>query len=83
MLSEKMKERVMTMIAVSPIFQRFALPGLIGLTCFGLGIWLGIPWLWIIGLILATPVLWCYLVIMVVYPVILLFEKPTKRYWSE
>lgn len=83
MLSETTKERLMAMIAVSPIFRRFALPGLIGLTCAGLGIWLDISWLWITGLILAVPVLWCYIVIMVVYPVMLLFDKPPKRYWSE
>ena len=83
MLSQKTKERLLTMIAVSPIVQRFALPGLIGLICIGLGVWLDILWLSITGLILATPVLYCYIVILIVYPVIFLFDKPSKRNWTQ
>jgi hypothetical protein len=41
------------------------------------------PWLLIAGLIPATPIVWCYVLIMVVYPIILLFEKPPKRYWEK
>lgn len=82
MLSEKPKDRMLTMIAVSPILQRFAFPGILGMVLVGIGIWQDIPWLSIVGLILAAPVIWCYLLILVVYPMMLLFDKPPKR-WKE
>jgi hypothetical protein len=83
MLSEHAKERLWTMFAVSSILQRFVLPGMFGLAFIGVGIWKDIPWLLIAGLILAAPIVWCYVLIMVVYPIILLFEKPPKRYWEK
>jgi hypothetical protein len=83
MLSENAKERLLALLAVSPILQRFAFPGICGVALIGLGIWQDIQWLSIAGLIVAAPIVWCYLLIMVVYPVILLFDKPPKRYWKE
>jgi hypothetical protein len=83
MFSEKPKEQLWTMIAVSPILQRLAFPGIFGLALMGLGVWQDILWLSIAGLILAAPVVWCILLITVVYPVLLLFDKPPKRYWEE
>ena len=83
MFSEEAKGRLWTMIAVSPILQRFALPGIVGMIVPGLGIWQDLQWLSIAGLILAVPMVWCCLLILVVYPIILLFDKPPKRYWEE
>lgn len=74
-LSERTKHLLLNAIAVSPIMQRFALPGIVGALLIGLGVWQKITWLTITGLILAAPVLWCYFVIMVIYPIVLLFEK--------
>jgi hypothetical protein len=83
MFSEKAKERIWTIFAVSPIMQRFAFPGVFGLAVMGPGIWKDIRWLSIVGLILAAPVLWCYFLIIVVCPIVLLFDKPPKQHWEE
>ena len=83
MFSEKARERLRTMIAVSPILQRFALPGIVGHAFVWIGIWQDILWLSIAGLILAAPVVWCYALIIFVYPIMLFFDKPPKRYWHE
>ncbi len=82
-LSERTKDLLCRAIAVSPILQRYALPGLVGLLLVGVGVWQQITWLTIAGLLLAAPVLWCYLVIMVVCPLILLFSKNQPRHWKE
>jgi hypothetical protein len=86
-LSERTKELLLNAIAVSPIMQRFALPGAAGLIVAAVGHWQKIPWLTITGLVLAAPVLWCLLVIMVICPIVLLYEKlfgePPKRHWEE
>jgi hypothetical protein len=82
-LSERTRNLLLNAIAVSPIMKRFALPGLIGMLLIGVGIWQKIDWLWIAGLVLAAPVLWCYLVIMLVYPIMALFTKSQPRHWKE
>jgi magnesium-transporting ATPase (P-type) len=86
-LSERTQNLLLNAIAVSPIMQRFAFPGAAGLVLAAVGAWQDIPWLTIAGLILAAPVLWCYFVIMVICPIVLLFEKlfsgPPKRHWEE
>lgn len=86
-LSERIKIRLGNAIAVSPIMQRFALPGLIGIALIVMGLWQKLDWLAIAGLILAAPVLWCYFVIMLIYPLMALFEKlftkPHEPYWKD
>ena len=86
-LPERAKELLMSAIAVSPIMKRFALPGAVGLILAAVGVWQQITWLTIVGLILAIPILWCYFVIMVIYPLMFLFEKlfakPREPYWKE
>lgn len=63
--------------------HRFGVPGIVGLTLIGFGIWKNIMWLTFASLVLAAPILWCYLLILLVFPIMLLFEKPQKRYWKE
>ena len=86
-VSEKTKNLLMNAIAVSPIMKRFMLPGIIGMLLAGVGLWQDMEWLVITGLVLAAPVLWCYLLVMVVYPLMLLYEKlftkPREPYWKE
>ena len=55
------------MFAISPIMQRFALPGIVGVLCVLIGIWQQIGWLKIAGIILAVPVTWAYVVLICVY----------------
>ena len=83
MISERTKERLLTVLAWDRNIQRFALPGIVGLSLIGLGIWKKIAWLTVTGLILAAPILFCYLLIMLVFPIMLIFEKPPKRHWED
>lgn len=83
LLSEKTRCLLMNTIAVSPILKRFMLPGIIGMLLTGVGVWQEMEWLTITGFILAAPVLWCYVVVIAVYPLILLFSKAPKRHWEE
>ena len=83
LLSEKTRYLLMNAIAVSPILKRFMLPGIIGMLLTGVGVWQKMEWLTITGLVLAAPVLWCYVVVIVVYPLLLLFSKTPKRHWEE
>lgn len=86
-LSVRTKELLLSAIAVSPILRRFGLPGVAGLLLIGVGWWQRFTWLTIAGVILAAPVLWCYFVIMVICPLVLLYEKlfatPREPYWKE
>lgn len=82
-LSEKTKTLLMNTIAVSPVMKRFMLPGIIGMLLTGVGLWQKMEWLTITGLVLAAPILWCYVVVMVVTPLVLLFSKAPKRHWEE
>lgn len=86
-LSERTKNLLLGAIAVSPIMQRFAVPGFIGIALIAVGLWQNLDWLAIIGFILAAPVLWCYFVIMAIYPLMLLYEKlfmkPHEPYWKD
>ena len=81
--SDRTKERLLAALAWERIVQRFALPGILGLILIGLGIWQKLSWLTITGLILAAPILWCCLLIMVVFPIMFVFEKPPKRHWED
>ena len=82
-LSEKIRNLGENAIAISPILRRFGGPGLIGLLLIGLGLWQDMTWLTIAGIILAAPVIWCYVVLIVVYPLLILFCKPQQRHWKE
>ena len=82
-LPEKTKNLLLNTIAVSPILKRFMLPGIIGMLLTGVGVWQEMEWLTITGLVLAAPVLWCYVVVIIVYPLILLFSKTPKRHWED
>ncbi len=82
-LSENIRNLAESAIAISPIVRRFALPGLVGFLLIGLGWWQQTTWLTIAGLILAAPILWCYVVLALVYPLLFLFEKRQPRHWEE
>lgn len=82
-LSEKIRSLGENAIAISPILRRFGVPGLAGLLLIGLDLWQQTTWLTITGMILAAPVIWCYVVVMVVYPLLLLFCKAQERHWKE
>ena len=82
-LSEKTKNLLMNAIAVSPIMNRFWLPGILGMLLIGVGVWQEIEWLIITGLVLAAPILWCYVVVIVICPLGILFSKAPKRHWED
>ena len=82
-LSERTKNLLLNAIAVSPIMKRFALPGIIGIPLLAVGVAKKIQWLTVAGLVLAAPVLWCFFVMLVIAPLVILFEKPPKRHWEE
>lgn len=86
-LSENTRTLLLNIIAVSPIMKRFMLPGIVGMLLAGAGLWQEMDWLVITGLVLAAPILWCYMVVALIYPIMLLFEKllggPPKRHWEE
>ena len=78
-LSNKTKNRLLALFAISPIMDRFALPGLIGLLLFGIGVWRRVTWLKVTGIILAAPVIWVYAVLLFVYVPFLLFDGIRRR----
>lgn len=83
MLSDTTKERLLSTLVWDRIMRRFGLPGIVGLTLIGFGFWKDTMWLIVTGLILAAPILWCYFLILLVFPLMLLFEKTPKQYWKE
>lgn len=70
----------MSLLAVSPILQRFALPGIVGILIVALALWLQLHWLMVIGVVLLLPVLWCYLVILCFYLPMLMLEPLWSRW---
>ena len=74
-LSEKTKNILLAPFAISPILQRCAWPGFAGALIFGIGVWLQVDWLMVIGAILAAPVIWAYAVLLFVYVPHLLFDS--------
>ena len=80
-LSEKTANRMLALIAISPIMRRFALPGTVGLMLFGVGFWQETLWLKIVGLLLAAPVFWVCFVLIFVYLPMALFDalRRTRR----
>jgi len=54
--------------------RRFSLPGLIGLLILAIGVWQKLEWLKVIGIILLAPVIWVYIVLLLVYVPYLLFD---------
>jgi hypothetical protein len=65
--------------ALSPIMQRFALPGLAGIVIFVIGVWQDLFWVMVAGAVLAAPVLWAYAVLLLVYLPILIYEAIRSR----
>ena len=74
-LSEKTKNILFALFAISPILQRFGWPGIAGFVIFGVGYWRQLDWLMVIGAILAAPVIWAYAVLLLVYIPYLLFDS--------
>lgn len=74
-LSERTKSLLGAFFAISPIMQRFSLPGLVGLLLFAVGVWQNLDWLKVIGIILAAPIMWVYAVLLFVYFPFLLFDS--------
>lgn len=73
-LSEKTRNNLLALFAISPILQQFAWPGIAGFLIFGIGLWRQLDWLMVIGAILAAPVIWAYAVLLLVYIPYLLFD---------
>lgn len=74
-LSEKAKNRLLIPFAISPILKWCALPGLIGMVLIVLGVVQKVGWLKIVGLVLAAPVIWCYLVVVFIFFPFLVFDR--------
>lgn len=74
-LSEKTKNILFALFAISPILQRFGWPGIAGFLILGIGFWRQLDWLMVIGAILAAPVIWAYAVLLLVYYPYLLFDS--------
>ena len=77
-LSDKTKNRLMAPFAISRIMRFGALPGLIGFALIGIGYYLQINPLIIVGVVLAIPVLWVYFVILCIFFPYLLFDSLKK-----
>ena len=79
-VSERIRKGALAMIAVSPIFRRFSLPGIVGIACIFVGVWQEVTWLTVTGMILAAPVIWAYAVLMCVYFPWLLFDSIRRSF---
>jgi len=73
-LSERTKRMLLAPFAISPIMQRFSLPGLAGILILAVGIWLDLDWMMVIGIILAAPIIWVYAVLIFGYLPLLIFD---------
>ena len=78
-LSEKTKSWLFAPFAISPIIKWCALPGLIGMALFVVGVVKKLGWLKVIGVVLAAPVLWCYFVLIFIYFPMLIFDSLRRR----
>lgn len=74
-LSEKTKRFLPALFSISPIMQRFSLPGIVGLLLFTIGVWQQVLWLKVAGIVFAVPVIWAYAVLMLFYFPWLLFDS--------
>ena len=74
-LSERTRNILFALFAISPILQRFGWPGIAGFLIIGIGYWRQWDWLMVIGAILAAPVIWAYVVLLLVYFPYLLFDS--------
>ena len=74
-LSEKTKNLLLAPFAISHIFNRCWLPGLVGFLLFAVGAWQQAVWLQIAGLVLAAPILWVYAVVMFVFFPFAVFDR--------
>jgi hypothetical protein len=74
-LSEKTKNILFAMFAISPIIQRCGWAAVAGFLVFVVGYWQQLDWLMVIGGILAAPVIWAYAVLLLVYVPCLVFDS--------
>ncbi len=74
-LSEKTKNLLLMPFAVSPILDRFALPGIVGMVLIIIGVLQNVGWLQVVGVVLAAPVFWCYAVVIFIYFPFLAYER--------
>jgi len=77
-LSDETKNRLLMPFAISRIMRFGALPGLIGFALIGIGYYLQIDRVIIIGFILAIPIFWVYFVITCIYFPYLLVDSIRK-----
>ena len=75
MISQKVRNKLLALFAVSPIMKKWALPGMVGIILAGFGAWRRLVWLEIAGFVFAAPILWVYIVIIFVYFPLFLVDK--------
>ena len=73
-LSERTIRILLVPFAISRILRRFALPGVVGILLFAIGVWQDLGLAKVIGIILAAPVIWVYVVLLFGYFPYLIFE---------
>jgi len=78
-ISAKTKNLLGSLFAISTIMQRCALPGIVGIVLFSVGLWQHITWLRIAGVVLAAPMIWVYFVIIFVFLPWGLFDTIRRR----
>lgn len=78
-LSEKTRNILFALFAISPILDRCGWPGIAGFLIFGIGFWQQVDWLMVIGAVLAAPVVWALAVLLFVYFPYLLFDAVRNR----
>ena len=78
-LADRTKRILLAPFAISPILQRFALPGLAGILFLAIGVWQDLAAAKIIGIILAAPIIWVYAVLIFGYFPYLMFDGIRRR----
>ena len=78
-LSAKTKNVLLAPFAISHIFQRFCLPGIIGWFLLAFGFWKKVGWLKVAGLVLAAPIIWIYFVVIFLFLPATVFTKLGRK----
>ena len=74
-LSEKTRNRLLLPFAISPILNRWAIPGIVGIALLLVGVVQKIRWLQVVGVVVAAPLVWCYFVVVFLFIPFAFFDK--------
>ena len=78
--SARIRELLAAPFAISPIIQRFWLPGVIGIVCLTIAMSRDVGWLALLGAVPAAPIIWALAELILIHFPYLLYDAIRRRW---